>query len=157
MLKNKLYLCNVCQILLSSIPLPQISVMSSLSALISVLCEHPYLSAILDINSCISFLELVQLIKPALELHLCPGDAGPMECLTLAAHGFLMDCLSLKSEDMKLIWYTLCDVAWEQKPLGHEERDSLGQCYIQKFLDHGHHQGICKYSILATVFPLLSQ
>lgn len=121
--------------------------MSSLSALISILHEHSYLSEILDINGCISFLELVRLLKPTLELHLRPGDAGPMERLTLAAHGFLMDCLDLKSEDMKLVWYTLRDVAWEQKPLSQEERDSLGRHYIQKFLDHGHHQGICMYSI----------
>lgn len=130
--------------------------MSSLSALISVLREHPYLLAILDINGCISFLELFRLIRPALKLHLRPGDIGPMEHLTLAAHGFLMDCLGLKNEDMKLIWYTLRDVAWEQKPLSHEERDSLGRRYIQKFLDHGHHQGICMYSIWGTVSSSLS-
>jgi hypothetical protein len=124
--------------------------MSSLSTLISILHEHPYLSVILDINNCISFLQLIRLIKPALELHLRPGDTGPMERLTLAAHGFLMDCLGVKSEDMKLIWYTLRDVAWEQTPLSHEERDSLGRRYIQKFLEHGYHQGICTYSICGT-------
>jgi hypothetical protein len=143
---------------LSSVLLPQIPAMSSLSALFSVLCEHPYVSAILDINGCISFLELVRLIKPDLELHLRPGDIGPMERLTLAAHGFLVDCLGLKSEDMKLIWYTLRDVAWGQEPLSHEERDSLGRRYIQKFLDHGHHQGICMYSTIwnteVSDFPL---
>lgn len=136
MLNNKFVLC-------TSVPLTQIPVMSSLSALISILREHPHLSAILDIDDCISFLELVRLIKPALELHLRQGDTGPLGCLTLAAHGFLMNCLGLKSEDMKLIWYTLRDVAWEQKPLSDEERDSLGRRYIQKFLDHGNHQGIC--------------
>jgi hypothetical protein len=66
---------------LSSVLLPQIPAMSSLSALFSVLCEHPYVSAILDINGCISFLELVRLIKPDLELHLRPGDIGPMDFL----------------------------------------------------------------------------
>jgi len=125
--------------------LPQIAKMSSLSALVRVLHEHPYLSVILDINGCVSFLELVQLIRPALELHLHPGEAGPMERLTLAAHGFLMDCLNLNNEDMKLVWHTLREIAWNQKVLGHEGRVSLGSRYIQKFLDHGYHQGICVY------------
>jgi len=117
--------------------------MSSLSALIGVLQEDSYLSTILDIHGCISFLELVQLIKPALELHLHPGDTGPTEHLTLAAHGFLMDCLGLTYEDMKLVWHTLRNVAWGQKMLSREERSFLGPRYIQKFLDHGHHRGIC--------------
>ena len=106
--------------------LPQIPAMSSLSALFSVLREHPYVSAILDINGCISFLELVRLIKPDLELHLRPGDIGPMERLTLAAHGFLVDCLGLKSEDMKLIWYTLRDVAWDKSHLAMRKETLLG-------------------------------
>ncbi|KAF8953928.1 hypothetical protein BDZ97DRAFT_1929187 [Flammula alnicola] len=124
--------------------------MSSLTSLLSLLSVNPSLSSILDIQGCITFLELVQLLKPTIQLSQAPGETAPIDHLPVGVHTFLSKCLAIDDEGMKHLWRDLRFVAWE-KDLNPADIQPFGARYLQLFLDYGESNGIAFYHFMPPV------
>ena len=115
--------------------------MSSLTSFLNILSDNKHLLSILDVDGCIKFLELVQLLKPTIQLSQGPGEKAPIEHLPINVHTFLSKCLGIDDEGMKHIWKEFRFIAWE-KDLDPSDMQALGARYLQLFLDHGLSNGI---------------
>jgi len=124
-----------------------------LSKLLSALSEQPGVVDILDFDGWITFLGLIQLLKPTLLLSQSIDEMSPLECLPLNVHEFLKICLNLDHEGTKAVWNAFQDIAWSLE-VGKDGIESFGWHYIQLFLDHGASQGIDVNSYILVVFKL---
>lgn len=116
-----------------------------LSRLLSAFSAHPEISSNLSIDGCITFIELIQLLKPTLLLYQPPGtlEHFPLTELPINVLEFLKRCLNIEHEIAKIIWEVLCPIAWRLDiPAGHKQ--VFGQRYLQFFLDHGEPLGLGK-------------
>ena len=102
---------------LSSVPLCK---------LLSVLSDHPEVVGILNFNGYITFLELIQLLKPTLLLSQSIDKTSPLECLPLNVHEFLNICLKLNHEGTKAVWCAFQDLAWSLE-VGEDGNESFRQ------------------------------
>lgn len=116
----------------------------SISFILQVFERNPDLTPVFDIDRLISFLHLVQLLKPTLRLYTRSDDKKPNECLPVNIHEFLKASLKLDDSEAKLAWESLCCVAWEMELTG-EDLQSIGRRYLQLFLDHGISRGVAFY------------
>ncbi|KAF9536260.1 hypothetical protein CPC08DRAFT_771647 [Agrocybe pediades] len=114
----------------------------NLTALLAILRKNPVVEDQLSLEGCITFLELVQLMKPVLALHQSDGFVRhlPLERLPSGVLGFLEKCLSLEHEDAKLIWDALSPLAWTLE--ADFDRQVFGRRYLSLFLKHGAPHGI---------------
>lgn len=124
-----------------------------LSKLLSIVSDQPEVVDILDLDGCITFLELIQLLKPTLLLSQSIDEMGPLKCLPLNVHEFLKICLELNHEGTKTVWNAFRDLAWSLE-VGKDDIESFGRRYMQLFLDHGVSRGIGVNSYLLIVFKL---
>ncbi|KAF4617929.1 hypothetical protein D9613_005655 [Agrocybe pediades] len=85
-----------------------------LSTFLSTLTAHPEVAKHLDFNACLAFIELIQLLKPALQLYLNPDFEEPMPLSELPVDilKFFELSLDLDHESAKMIWEILCPIAW---------------------------------------------
>jgi hypothetical protein len=109
----------------------------------SVLSAHAKIVEYLDFEGCLKFIELIQLLKPAISLSPALNETAPPDRLPLNVHTFLMKCLGLKHEITKIVWLALSPIAWN---LEVQDVHVSGQRHLQLFLDHGISLGIGKYS-----------
>ena len=115
-----------------------------LCSLIAVLADLPELSAALDYEGLITYIDPVHLLQPNLSRSGYSDAYQPPEHLPLATHDFLRLCLSLDDEMAKLAWATLQHIAWNSDPAARDLRKTVRARlkYLRLFLEHGTCRGI---------------
>jgi hypothetical protein len=119
---------------------PSTQIIMSFKALASALAASKDLPD-LSFQDVTSFLELVVLLKPTIARSQPSYQFTPPESLSIHVHKFLMACLGLEHESMKLAWAILRPFAWSINLTSDEEL----ACRIKHaglFLEHGPQQGI---------------
>ncbi|KAF4623949.1 hypothetical protein D9613_001395 [Agrocybe pediades] len=119
-----------------------------LSTFLSTLTAHPEVAKHLDFNACLAFIELIQLLKPALQLYLNPDFEEPMPLSELPVDilKFFELSLDLDHESAKMIWEILCPIAWA---LGSpSDIQAFGRRYMQLFLDYGLSRGVAFFTFI---------
>jgi len=113
----------------------------SLAELVTVLSKYPEVANHLDIDRCITFLELVQLLKPTILLSHPLVGTEPPERLPVSVHEFLKATLGLEHESTKIIWNALSGIAWKLE-IDAQDKQVFSHRYIRSFLDHGLSNGL---------------
>ena len=108
-----------------------------------VIADLPELSAALNYDRLITYIDLVRLLKPDLTRFIV-SENGPPKHLPVAFHDFLKLSLGLEDETAKLAWATLRLFAWN---FDHEADDPRKTSrvrlkYMRLFLEHGSSRGI---------------
>jgi len=108
-----------------------------------VIADLPELSAALDYDGLITYIDLVRLLKHDLTRFVV-SENGPPKHLPMAFHDFLKLSLELEDEPAKLAWATLRLFAWN---FDHEAEDlrktgCVHLKYMRLFLEHGSSRGI---------------
>lgn len=107
------------------------------SLLLSILQVQSSIKDTLDFGGCLTFIELVQLLKSQISLNLRPeDDSGPPESLQESTHQFLCKCLGLTRDNMKVVWHALSKLAWDFD-VDANDLYIFGQRQLRLFLDYG--------------------
>jgi hypothetical protein len=116
----------------------------------SLLADSPELTAALDYEGLITYIDLVRILKHDLTRFSNSNGHSPPEHLPVAIHNFLRLSLNLDDEVAKLAWATLRDFAWDYDPEADDLRKSSQARlkYLKLFLEHGSCHGVGKYLLL---------
>jgi hypothetical protein len=108
-----------------------------------VIADLPELSAALDYDGLITYIDLVRLLKPDLTRFVV-SENGPPKHLPVAFHDFLKLSLGLEDETAKLAWATLRLFAWNFDHQAEDPRKTgrVRLKYMRLFLEHGSSRGI---------------
>jgi hypothetical protein len=115
---------------------------------------HAEINELLDLEGCLKFIELVQILRGTLSLSMAPGQKGPLERLPRNVHDFLGKCLGLGHEETKIIWNMLSPIAWAFES-GPEDPQSVSQKHIPLFLQYGISRGIGMFLVMLSYFLVL--
>jgi len=108
-----------------------------------VLADSPELSAALNYDGLITYIDLVRLLKPDL-IRFVVSDNGPPEHLPISIHEFLKLSLGMEDETAKLAWANLRVFAWNFDDQAEDPRKTgrARLIYMKLFLEHGSSRGI---------------
>ena len=108
-----------------------------------VITDLPELSAALDYDRLITYIDLVHLLKPDLTLFVVSKN-GPPKHLPMAFHDFLKLSLGLEDKTAKLAWATLRLFAWNFDHKADDPQKTSCVClkYMRLFLEHESSRGI---------------
>ena len=108
-----------------------------------VLADSPELSAALNYDGLITYIDLACLLKPDLTCFVV-SDNGLPEHLPISIHEFLKLSLGIEDETAKLTWATLRAFAWNFDDQAEDPRRTGHACliYMKLFLEHGSSCGI---------------
>ncbi|KAJ6479711.1 hypothetical protein C8R45DRAFT_1101158 [Mycena sanguinolenta] len=103
----------------------------------------------LDFSSTVQYIELIRILKPALQWTQASYQLGPPDNLPVNVHDFLKIALNLTDELTKSAWSRLCDTAWSHDFTATEELAARTK-YIILFLQHGLSRNIGIYALEPT-------
>jgi hypothetical protein len=108
-----------------------------------VIADLPELSAALDYDRLITYIDLVRLLKPDLTRFVV-SENGPPKHLPVAFHDFLKLSLGLEDKTAKLAWATLRLFAWNFDHEADDPQKTSCVClkYMRLFLEHESSRGI---------------
>jgi hypothetical protein len=108
-----------------------------------VLANSPELSAALDYDGLITYVDLVRLLKPDLA-HFVASEKAPPEHLPISIHEFLKLSLGTEDETAKLAWDTLRAFAlnFDNEAENPRKTGRVRLIYLKLFLEHGSSRGI---------------
>ncbi|KAF9538119.1 hypothetical protein CPC08DRAFT_808246 [Agrocybe pediades] len=125
--------------------------------LLRAFSSHPILCEYLDFEGCLTFIELVELLKPTIklssftedgELALHWADELTFDCpeeLPLNIQQFLCKALNLEESAIKLIWQVFSPFIWPWSP---SSAPRFARHYVSLFLQHGIPLGLAFYHFM---------
>ncbi|KAI0361374.1 hypothetical protein OH77DRAFT_1391431 [Trametes cingulata] len=121
-----------------------------LNILADILCKHPEVSCILDLESLITFCDLVYWLKDDIAMiqraHI---TEAPPPIIPRNIHRFFAASLSVTDEDIGRVWEVLRDVAWTaaKSPDVDKDRERRAQGILPLFLKYGATHDVYFYTL----------
>ena len=122
--------------------------------LANILSNNQELSAALNYDAIVDYINLVRCLKPSIALQEASYHPGPPNSLTGSIHEFLKVCLDILDDTAKLAWAAFRDLAWAFEGTD-EDMDALHHKYNKLFMEYGLSRDISTFYIFSTAAELL--